>query len=400
MAYVSLTKIFYQDQAAYEESYALRYHSPAAKHFPIEIQQFNRPKAYPLFFNYTEDLVLLVEQIYRAYNSLLLVMYEVPPIVLQQFSLLSVLDEVKASNDMEGVQSTRKELKEILDGTASQSSRFYSVIDKYRRLLTGAELAFSSCQELRTFYDDFAHEEVVKEDPQNSLDGAVFRKGSVDIASPTGKTIHQGSYPEERILELMEQALAILHGQDLPFLVRLSLFHYLFAYIHPFYDGNGRTIRFITSYFLAKHFNVMAALRLSVLLKKKRKKYYALFQEAGSELNRGDMTPFILGFLSLLLCSFQDTVALLQRKQKQLSVYEERLARLGLEDGLLQELYYILLQAALFYGQGASMAQLMKATSKSRGSIQKRLAAIPAERLLVTKAHKTKYYKLNMRMFK
>ena len=64
----------------------------------------------------------------------------------------------------------------------------------------------------------------------------------------------------------MDAALKILHLQDFPLFVRLGLFHYFFAYIHPFYDGNGRTDRFITSYFLKKNFHLLLGLRLSVIL--------------------------------------------------------------------------------------------------------------------------------------
>ena len=57
------------------------------------------------------------------------------------------------------------------------------------------------------------------------------------------------------MIETMDAALKTLHSQDFPLLVRLGLFHYFFSYIHPFYDGNGRTDRFITSYFLKKNFH-------------------------------------------------------------------------------------------------------------------------------------------------
>ena len=82
------------------------------------------------------------------------------------------------------------------------------------------------------------------------------------------------------MIETMDAALKILHSQDLPLLVRLGLFHYFFAYIHPFYDGNGRTDRFITSYFLKKNFHLLLGLRLSVYIKRNRKAYYKLFEEA------------------------------------------------------------------------------------------------------------------------
>lgn len=74
--------------------------------------------------------------------------------------------------------------------------------------------------------------------------------------------------PEERIISLMQYALELLNDESVPLLVRVSIFHYFFAYIHPFYDGNGRTDRFITSYFLSKHFHPLASLRLSIFIKK------------------------------------------------------------------------------------------------------------------------------------
>lgn len=118
--------------------------------------------------------------------------------------------------------------------------------------MTDTEIDFNTCQDIRNFFDDFAHKEISKENPNRQLDGEIFRKDPVDIASAAGKTIHQGLFPESVIISTMNEALKILHREDILVLVRLGLFHYFFAYIHPFYDGNGRTDRFITSYFLGK----------------------------------------------------------------------------------------------------------------------------------------------------
>ncbi|MGN0954388.1 hypothetical protein [Dialister sp.] len=71
-----------------------------------------------------------------------------------------------------------------------------------------------------------------------------------------------------------------------------------------------------------------------------------------------------------------------------------------LPDRLLKEVYVILLQSALFYGEGISMAGLMKETGRNRGTIQKRLDMIPENQMIVSKMGKTRYYKLNLMMFK
>lgn len=400
MSYDTLTKIYYKSEKEYAKEYEKRYNAPFVHHLNILIKQYNHATAYPGFFYYTEEIILLIEKIYKSYETFLYAIHSVPPVILHQFSLLSILDEVKSTNDIEGVHSTKKEIREIIDGTAPQNARFASVVNKYHSLLADTEIEFKTSQDIRDFYEDFAHQEIIAENPDNTLDGTIFRKGSVDIASASGKTIHRGIMPEAKIIETMDYALEILHSQDLPFLIRISLFHYLFAYIHPFYDGNGRTDRFITSYFLANHFNKIAALRLSVLIKKNRKKYYALFTETDSELNRGDMTPFITGFLQLLLDTFNDTITILKRKKAQTEIYQKKINELASHDTLLANIYYVLLQAALFYGQGISMAELVKIIEKSKGTIKSRLDSLPKEHLIVSTNNRIKYYKLNLLIFK
>ena len=121
----------------------------------------------------------------------------------------------------------------------------------------------------------------------------------------------------------METLLGIFNDKDLPVLISTALCHYLFAYIHPFYDGNGRTARFLTSYQLTQVLHYTVALRLSITIKKNRKDYYDLFSLTDDENNCGDLTPFVTGFLQIIHQAVNDTIALLQRK---LAQYKKNLA--------------------------------------------------------------------------
>lgn len=393
----TLTKIYFKDSNSYESAYQSRFNATFTFHLGIDIKQYNHPKAYPAFFYYSKDFALYVEKIYSAYGRFLSIVNQVPPVVLHQFTLLSILDEVKATNDIEGVNSTRKEIRDIMDGNAGRSDRLESIVNKYLGLLDNRKINFETCRDLRAFYDDFAHKEIVKENSSHTLDGEIFRKDPVDIESAAGKVIHRGLFPESKIIDAMDTALKILHSEDFPLLVRLSLFHYLFAYIHPFYDGNGRTARFITSYFLKQDFHKLLALRLSVYIKKNRKTYYALFKEADSEINRGDLTPFMLGFFEIILGTIEDTIGLLNRKHEQLKKYKEKIYALNLSDKLLRDIYYILLQASLFYGNGINLSRLVEITGKARNTIQKRIDAIPKEQLVIETKNRTYFYRLNLR---
>ncbi len=400
MEYASLKKIHYKQPDIEEKVYQHRFSSDLTRHLGLDIKQYNHKNAYPAFLCYTENMLLLQEKINKRYEEFLYIVNTVPPVVLRQFSLACIVDEVKSTNDIEGVKSTRREISMILDEVSPADSRMGSVVHKYQNLLSKDDIPFSTCQDIRDFYDGFAHEEVIKENPQNKLDGKIFRHDSVDVASATGKTIHRGLYPESAITSAMTQALAILHDENIPMLARTSVFHYLFAYIHPFYDGNGRTDRFITAYFLARHFHPLIAIRLSVTIKRYRKKYYTLFEDTDSELNRADLTTFVEGFCSLLLTSFEDTIRLLTRKKEQLERYEKKLSETYSSDELTENIYYVLLQAALFYGQGVNMQELMSITQKSRATIQKRLDSMPDTHLVRTRIKNVYYYKLNLLILK
>lgn len=401
MKFISLTKYFYQHtQEEYETEYIRRLEAPFTVHFNIPIHQYNRKNAYPAFLCYTGEILRLVEKFYKTYEQFLYTVNTVPPVVLYQFTRLSIVEEVKSTNDIEGVRSTKKEIREIIEKKGTHYHRLQSVVHQYLELLGEEEIKFDTCQDIRNFYDVFTHQEITQENPQNRLDGSLFRKEPVQIEAATGKTIHQGLYPESRIIEALDQALRILHSEEYPLLIRLALFHYFFVYIHPFYDGNGRTDRFITSYFLSRQFHRLLAVRLSIYIKRNQSRYYHMLEEADSERNRGDMTPFVMGFLDILIGSTEDTIGVLSRKNEQMRKYESRIDAFQLQDKLLKEIYITLLQAALFYGEGISMADLMKVTGKNRGTIQKRIDEIPGNHLIVTKAGKTNYYKLNLMLFK
>lgn len=401
MKFIPLTKYFYQHtQEEYKIEYIRRLEAPFTVHFNIPIHQYNRKSAYPAFLCYTGEILRLVEKFYKTYEQFLYTVNTVPPVVLYQFTRLSIVEEVKSTNDIEGVRSTKKEIREIIEKKGTHYHRLQSVVHQYLELLGEEEIKFDTCQDIRNFYDDFTHQEIIRENPQNRLDGSLFRKEPVQIEAATGKTIHQGLYPESRIIEALDQALRILHSEEYPLLIRLALFHYFFVYIHPFYDGNGRTDRFITSYFLSRQFHRLLAVRLSIYIKRNQSRYYHMLEEADSERNRGDMTPFVMGFLEILIGSTEDTIGVLSRKNEQMRKYESRIDAFQLQDKLLKEIYITLLQAALFYGEGISMADLMKVTGKNRGTIQKRIDEIPGNHLIVTKAGKTNYYKLNLMLFK
>lgn len=121
---------------------------------------------------------------------------------------------------------------------------------------------------------------------------------------------------------------------------------------------------------------------------------------ADSEMNRGDLTPLVYGFLKILSGTIEDTIGVLKRKKDQLQRYEKKIDALGFHDKLMDEMYYILLQAAFFYGRGVTITELTDMVGNAHNTIQKRLDSMPVNHLIVEKKGKTNFYKLDLLMFK
>ncbi len=112
------------------------------------------------------------------------------------------------------------------------------MVNKYVKILNEEFPTIESSITIRKLYDEILLQDVIAEDKNDEPDGLIFRKNSVEISSGS-KVIHHGIANEKGIIELMEKALKILNNEKINILIRVAIFHYLFEYIHPFYNGNG-----------------------------------------------------------------------------------------------------------------------------------------------------------------
>ena len=391
--YIVLSKLFYQNKDAYEQAYQQRFHSEYAVHLDFEVHRN------PAFFVQTPEAYQMLTNILRMNTAVSNLCQALPGAAIHQFSRRCLIDEIVLTNSIEGVRSTRKEISDILDelGRKSKGKRFYGLVQKYNMLMTTEELPLDSCQDVREIYNELALAEVAQEEPENVPDGKLFRKGPVSVYSPSQKEIHKGLYPEERIIQAMEQALRFLTDDSCEILCRISVFHYLLEYIHPFYDGNGRLGRFICSYLLAQQLQPVTGYRISYTIKENIKDYYQAFTICNDPLNRGDLTPFLLMFLKIIEESVEKLMGSLQEGFVRLNRNLQKIPELVPDnDETLEELYSLLIQAALFSEFGVPTEVILKHVNISRSTLKVKLDKIPSKLLVKEKRGRVNYYALNV----
>ena len=396
MNYEVLAKLFYQDKQRYEEIYQQRRNSEYAIRLDFDVA------GYPAFFVQTPEIFSMLAQILRMNKAVSNLCQVLPGAAIYQFSRRCLIDEIVLTNSIEGVRSTRKEISDILDelGKKSKGKRFYGLVQKYNMLMTKEEIPLNTCEDVREIYNELSLAEVVEEDPENAPDGVLFRKGPVSLYSPSQKEIHKGLYPEEKIIHAMEQALQFLADESCEILYRISIFHYMLEYIHPFYDGNGRLGRFICSYLLSQELEPVTGYRLSYAIKENVKEYYQAFSTCNNPLNRGDLTPFLYMFLGIIQESVEKLKESLQQGFTRLNRCMNKISEFVPEnDDTLGELYSLLIQAALFSEFGVSTNVILKHINISRGTFRSKLEKIPREFVIKEKRGNTNYYSMNLEKY-
>lgn len=393
MSYVSLFHLYYKNKEEHDALYHQRISSESTCILPIKIGNNNAfyclcPEIYSISFK-----ILQLDKKIATLKSIL------PNEALMQFTKKCLIDEIKLTNDIEGVYSTRKELSSVLKeiNNKGKKKRYYGLLKKYSMLMDDEDFPLETSNDIRTIYDDLVLREVVEDCPDNAPDGEVFRKDLAEITTNTQKVIHRGAYPETKIIQLMEQSLNILNQDEIPPLIRISIFHYLFGYIHPFYDGNGRTSRFISSYLLSKEFEYLIGFRLSYTIKAHINKYYDAFKECNDEKNLGDLTPFIIMFLSIILESFENLYDALKKRHNQLSEYCDTLKNNPQIPDALKDFVFILIQASLFSDEGLTKKELSTELEISPSTVDKRLAKLRTLNLLLEdKSGRSVKYLINL----
>lgn len=392
MEYELLSKIFYKKPTEYESIYDARFNSEASIKLPIKIHE-----NVGFIFN-TNEITKLLVKIYKTINKINLLRTHLPNIAINSYIIKSLKDEIALTNEIEGVRSTRKEIEDAIDSIKNdKSARFKGLVDKYFKLISNEIIPLNNCEDIRTIYDALVLPEIEKE---NLPDGILFRKEPVQVVSATQKEKHRGIMPESKIIESLDLCLDFLKSDDIDSLIKISAFHYLFGYIHPFYDGNGRTSRFISSYLIKNELDVLLALKLSYTVKNNINKYYKAFDVCNDRKNKGDITFFVVTFLELLSQASDDLYTKIADLNDQLNYYNNIINTLVNEKVLNDKqakCIFILCQNRLFDDTYMNMNTLTQLLEKSDTTTRKILKSLESKNLLVKSRNKNQYlYSANL----
>ncbi|AGL01828.1 hypothetical protein Desgi_2415 [Desulfoscipio gibsoniae DSM 7213] len=235
------------------------------------------------------------------------------PKIAKDYLVDALIDEAFNSSVIEGAFSTKKRTVELV------SKKIKPVNNSEQMILNNYKALEYVLENLHRTIDENIILEIYRIITYNTLkeDDVVkkYRNDSVVIwDSGTQKVIYEGpNYIE--VPKMMRDLVEFINtDQDMHPIEKASIIHFYFVYVHPFFDGNGRTSRALQyMYLLQQGYDFFKFFSISTIIRDQKMKYYKSIQNV--EEYNSDLTYFINFNTSMIINSI---VAVIDRLGKEL----------------------------------------------------------------------------------
>lgn len=265
---------------------------------PIQDGEQKKEVSYSLFFVLTKELVSNLESVLTNSEKIKQLSSELPGVANDSYIKHLLINELQSTNETENIRSTKVEIAESINKTKGYNKRFDGLVNQYL-MIKNDYTAINSISDIRKIFDSMVSSEIKENDLP---DGDLFRRKGIGVFDETkNQWIHRNEYTEPELFENLTLMLEFLKYYKAPHVFKIMASHFIFEYLHPFYDGNGRVGRYILAKLLSNGLDPFTALTFSYTVNNNRSKYYKAFENTSNYYNKGELTIFIKEMLDLLL---------------------------------------------------------------------------------------------------
>ena len=298
MSYESLIKYNYKhNKEKTIDEYNKRVKNPATLITNLFINPIKREnkvadKEYNLFYFNLLEHSILQEQILLNSSKISFLLKDLSKRSFKELTLQILSNEIFATNFIEGVKTFKERVYVSL-----KQNKTTGIVKKYKDIFDGNVEKILFISDFTELYKEMFKD--MKNIMEYEIDGKYFRRGNVRVVNSLGKTVHTGVAPN-KIEEYIKKLITFLNRDDVPILVKVSISHFYFEYIHPFYDGNGRFGRYLISLYLSDKLDILTTFSISNSILRDLKKYYNSFIETEDISNYGEITFFVENILKTI----------------------------------------------------------------------------------------------------
>lgn len=124
-----------------------------------------------------------------------------------------------------------------------------------------------------------------------------LRSGQVGVYNQEGKVVHLAP-PADFVPQQLGQLFDWVKNSNANMLIKSSVFHYEFEFIHPFNDGNGRTGRLWQTALLASWKPIFAWIPIESIIKDNQEDYYNAITLSTSQGKSNIFIEFMLDVIN------------------------------------------------------------------------------------------------------
>ena len=201
-------------------------------------------------FSFNPSIVRYLQTIERVRQTIKLTI--LPPVVAEQLRQQAQIRSTHYSTRIEGNRLTFKETEQVIQQGRLFPGRERDVgeVERYYQALQQVEKWVEAGQEVTESRVRKIHALLYQ---GNRAKPTPYRDGQNVIRETNGDIVYMPPKAED-VPGLMTELLAWIHASEAQYAIPViaGIAHYQFVTIHPFYDGNGRTARMLTTWLLNK----------------------------------------------------------------------------------------------------------------------------------------------------
>ncbi len=250
----------------------------------------------------------------------------------------TLLSEAFHSSSIEGAHSTKKRTEEIIKKQLTPEDKSERmIINNYRAL----QYIFDHQEQ--KLDDEFVlslHKMISEDTLDEKEDEGVYRNDGVEITTATQKVVFRPTSDINKMKNMLDKLYSFTNSDNddceieyIESIYKVIAFHFLYGYIHPHFDGNGRTLRVLFTHLLGQNgFDMFYYISLSEIIhlsEKRKKEYEKAFIDV--EENELDLTYFIYYIQDIMIDALQvldDRVFLYFRESIVFDKVEEQAVKL------------------------------------------------------------------------
>ncbi len=214
------------------------------------------------------------------------------------YGVKAMEDEIASSLTIEQIDFTRDSVRRILSGLAPADESENRILGMKNGLEFISDPANRISEEtIHRLYETAIGVCLPEED--RLLPGKLYRHDGVYVV---GAKLEHAGLPWQALPERMGELVAFIRGDNgMDELLKAALIHFYVAYLHPYFDGNGRMARLMHLWYLVQQgYSSALFVPLSEYISKSRRGYYNAYTLAEENARISgvlDATPFLVYFI-------------------------------------------------------------------------------------------------------